>query len=395
METHQARELLKIICADDYGRQLLASLTLLEHLPASETWFEFLQNERDRADWQILAKAVAYTLDHQSQEATDCRWLKVMFFALKGEIVFPAGKFDGDINELLKYPEAGDLRKVRPTIRAMEGGLALTTKTTDWPQKFWTQCLRDTTCSPLHLSSASPVNAGTTAALVSSAYRAVVHHANHTRHTIATDAKHDVTFATGLFALSVLQDLLRIGVGQSILGRLGLRTLLECFVTLAYLAKEDLPQLWESYRIYGAGQAKLAFLKLDDAEAAPAYIGVDTLNSLANEDMWQEFISMDLGHWDRSNLRTLSEKAGVKQEYDKFYPWTSTYAHGHWAALRDSVFIVCGNPLHRLHRIPRQSARVLEDVIPDACELVDRILGLIEHHYPGLQARVSAPEPMV
>jgi Family of unknown function (DUF5677) len=117
------------------------------------------------------------------------------------------------------------------------------------------------------------------------------------------------------------------------------------------------------------------------------------LEALANEDMWQEYISVDLGHWDKSHLRALAEKAGVKEEYDRYYPWTSTYTHGHWGAVRDSVFTLCGNPLHRLHRIPRDETRSLEDVISDACVLVDQVLKLINELYGGPVIRVTTGHP--
>ncbi len=384
------RELLGIICADDSARVLLASLTLLEELPCSSVWFEFLQTEQRQADWRILARAVALTLDHQSQAATDCRWLKVIFLGLKGQIVFPAGNFDEELDELLNYPNVGDMRKVRPTIRSLEAAIAMTDQESDWSSRFWSQCLRNTPCKPLHSANEmTSMTSGTTVALVSATYRAAVAHANDTHATTGTDAKHDVVFGSVLFSLSILLELLRMSVGNSIIGRIGLRTILECYVTLAYLVKQNSPRLWESYRIYGAGQAKLALLKLAESQVRPDYVGVETLNALANEDMWQELLPIDLGHWDKANFRSLSERAELKDEYDRFYPWTSTYSHGHWGAMRDSVFEVCGNPLHRLHRIPRQSPRVLEDVISDACELIDRILGIADGCYPGFSARVA------
>jgi hypothetical protein len=385
LDGNHARELIALICADDYARRLLASLNLFRELPARELWEGALTEERGAPDWAVLEKAVAATLNHQSQEATDCRWLKVMFLVLKGQL-----KIHHNVDDLLNYPNVKDLRSIRPFIRASEISQVAVAEPTDWPEKFWRQCLRDTPCWPLQLSSDNTLNAGTTTAVVTAAKSSLVEHANRCRETTATDAKHDVTFGTGLFALNLLQDMLRIGIGQSILGRLGLRTLLECYVTLAYLAKMDSPELWNSYRIYGAGQAKLAFMKLDESQEMPQFVNLETLEALANEDMWQEYISVDLGHWNKSNLRALSERMGIKEEYDKYYPWTSTYTHGHWAALRDSVFTTCGNPLHRLHRIPREGTRTLEDVILDACGLVDRILVIINGLYGGPLFRVTA-----
>src|SRR5208283_1869253 len=110
MKPEQSRELVKIICRDDYARKLLKSLMLFENLPAAQLWREILGNATDSADWDVVAKTVALTLDHQSQEATDCRWLKVIFYSFKGQLNFPAKMPDGEINELLEYPNLGDMR---------------------------------------------------------------------------------------------------------------------------------------------------------------------------------------------------------------------------------------------------------------------------------------------
>src|SRR5690348_6126955 len=52
-------------------RRLLASLNLFRELPARELWEGALTEERGAPDWAVLEKAVAATLNHQSQEATD------------------------------------------------------------------------------------------------------------------------------------------------------------------------------------------------------------------------------------------------------------------------------------------------------------------------------------
>jgi len=382
----ESRDVIELICESDAARYFLASLLLLNDLPCREIWLEFLSDNAEKADWRILARAVAFTLDHQSQEATDCRWLKLVFLGLKGQMHFPSSMPDR-AEELLNYPDVGDMRAVRPTIRAMEGAISFSEGKSTWPAKFWNQCFTDTPCERFQSGNFSPhYKAGTTSSTV---YAAVVTHANHTRVTTGVDPRHDLVFGTALFVLSMLRELLGVGIGQTIIGRTALRTIFECYATLAYLAQKDTPELWQSYRIYGAGQAKLAYLKLSDSDAKPGYVSTQTLESLANEDMWQEFLKIDLRHWLNSNLRSLSESAGVKGEYDRFYPWTSAYTHGHWAAIRDSVFETCGNPLHRLHRIPRNAARTLEDVVADACELVDRTLSLVDKLYPNLSSRVS------
>jgi hypothetical protein len=173
---------------------------------------------------------------------------------------------------------------------------------------------------------------------------------------------------------------------------MGLRTVLECYVALAYLMKKNDETLWRSYRVYGAGQGKLAFLKIDESDESnerPAFVSVDALKTLANEDQWQEFLPIDIGHWDKSDLRKMSEFAGVKADYDRYYPWTSAYAHGNWGAIRGTVLTTCLNPLHRLHRIPLVHARQLGGVIPDMICLVNKILALVDGAYPTFEPRLS------
>ena len=168
-----------------------------------------------------------------------------------------------------------------------------------------------------------------------------------------------------------------------------MRTLVESFISLAHLARKDDTGLWRSWRVFGAGQAKLQYLKIEALEEEPSYVNLETLKALANEDLWEEFLQIELGHWSKADLRNLSIEAGVKEYYDEFYAWTSSFAHGHWGAVRNSVFDNCGNPLHRLHRIPRASARALSDVVPDASRVTDKVLEIVETHYPPFPHRVA------
>src|SRR6185503_18184363 len=99
------------------------------------------------------------------------------------------------------------------------------------------------------------------------------------------------------------------------------------------------------YRRHGTGQAKLAYLKLYDLEESehPEYISVDSLEQFANEDIWQEFAEINIGNWAGKDLRTLAEQCGIKNVYDKYYVWPSSYMHSQWSAVRDVVFDQCFN----------------------------------------------------
>jgi hypothetical protein len=389
--TADTEAIVGILTSQADRRRVLRPLALLEDLPARECWRNALNNPVAAEDWELLKVAVASTLDYSSREATDCQWARVLFMMLAGKLILPTEEL---AKEIFYYPDFGEMQKVLPTIRSTGGVLGAMARTTpsppDFAPRFWSQCMRETAC----VAEPSPTDyeiapASTTLQCVNEVYTRLVDQANTSRNTTALDARHDAVFGIGLYALSILKELLLIGAGNSISARLSLRTLLDCFVTLAYLVKRDSNQLWQSYRTFGAGQVKLAFIKLNESEEQVGYVKTESLERLANEDMWQEFVPINLGHWEKANLRAMSQQADAKDEYDRYYGWASAFSHGHWGAVRDTVLQTCQNPLHRLHRIPRTTPRALEDVVPDACRIVDQILAEVSKAYPRFDARVS------
>ena len=388
-------DVLAIITNQQEQREVLVSLLFLDELPGREAWAKALNIDRISNDWNLLMESVWHTLWHQTQESTDCRWLtvlcKMMAGNMKTALETPAENIQWP-NKILYYPDYGNQSQVEASVRAAEMQIgALPSHQSGWAAKFWSQCLAKTPCFPINANFPGiEIAPSTTREHLSKVYNLLIEHTHRTRTTSGVDARHDTVFGLGLYSLSLLQELLQVGSCNSISARSTLRTIAESFITLAYLAKKDDPELWQKYRAYGTGQAKKVLLKLDDSETEiPSFVDRNMLEQLANEDMSQEFQTIDLGHWAEMNLRKMSEEAGVKNTYDRFYDWTSTFSHGHWPAIHDAVFETCGNPLHRFHRIPRQSPRALPDVVPDACQLVDKILEIVSQLYPHFQDRVT------
>jgi hypothetical protein len=155
-------------------------------------------------DWELLKVAVALTLDHASQEATDCRRARVLFVMAASMLLFPQEESAEVVaKEIHYYPDYGDMRKVRPSVRSTEeflGGVAEHTPTLlDFAPKFWLQCMRETTCvaEPLPVGN-EMVSAGTTLERVDDIYSKLVEHAGATRNTKAVDARHEAVFGIGL-----------------------------------------------------------------------------------------------------------------------------------------------------------------------------------------------------
>lgn len=385
-------EVLAVICAERSDREVLASLRVVEALPGLEYWEAALQGARTDDGWEQLRLAVAHVFDHQSQLATDCRWARIVFKITSGQMFFSEEQQEL-VEEIFGYPNVGDQREVRPAIRAMEISFsrAKYEPPPEWPAAFWLDGFRKTPCVPGEAGRlAAEPRAGTTRQRVDSVAAALVMHESTTRQSTELNARQDTIFGLAAYAVSLVRELLSVGNSTSILGRIGLRTLLEIHVTLAYLSKKESAALWTAFRRYGIGQAKLALLKLDEENAiAQGFTGVDILEMIANEDQSAEFVEVELGQWNATTLRQMAIEAGLKADYDTFYPWASAFSHANWGALRNANFDVCFNALHRAHRVLRPGPATLGDVLPDAVLLADRILETLNALVPGFAPRLS------
>ena len=177
-------EVLSIILAREEQKQVLTPLLLLDELPSREAWVKVLGVDRAEDDWEPLMIAVARTLGHQSQESTDCRWLRVICPMIADKLPIPDRE---TIEGILGYPNHGDLRDVRPTIRSTEILLDEVLSDTNaeriaWAGKFWDECLAKTPCLPLNSNfTKADVSAGTTVERSGEVYNFLVEHTHKTR----------------------------------------------------------------------------------------------------------------------------------------------------------------------------------------------------------------------
>jgi len=148
LESDVRQQFLSTICSDTETKNVLRPLLLFDNLPAKQEWANAIGETATDKDWAPLKTAVLQVLNHQSQEATDCRWLKVLFQILSGTMHLQTKE---QVREILEYPNFGTPQKVRPTVRCMEGLMGpLSGQTSLWPRSFWDQCLRDTPCDARH-----------------------------------------------------------------------------------------------------------------------------------------------------------------------------------------------------------------------------------------------------
>ena len=367
--------------------QVLSTMLFFDTLPGKEAWQKHLPSFEP--DLTLLMNSVGQVLWHQSQEATDCRWIRVMTKGITGKMAVPDnGEWHETIDQLHEYPHKYDQRKVRPTIRALEGLLDISgSPDRTWPRAFWHEGWVKTSCfRPNQRFKLPPPAEIVTRETLSNLREHLEGHWQQTHSTTAMDPKHDAIFGMAFYCLRILDEMMGIGIGNGALGRLGIRTILEVRITLAYMLMNDTPELWKEWREYGSGQAKLNALKFDESIDPPEYIDVDIIESIVSEDIWEELRTINLASWHGLDLRKLSEQASLKDAYDQHYSWTSGYSHGTWGAVREASYQTCLNPLHRLHRYPQRV--FLDDTVNDAARLVDEVLQHLDDAYPCFKCRL-------
>ncbi|WP_202799661.1 hypothetical protein, partial [Rhodanobacter sp. 115] len=284
----------------------LRPLVLIDSLPRLDRWKRHLVSEDEEEEWRALGVAVTGVLDHQSEASTDIRWFKMIVPMISGIVHFPESMADR-IECMRLYPDHGDMRSVRPFIRSMEI-MARRSPPSEWIARFWEEVFKKTLCM-----GPSPDEDGRFPVPIvdgKSLYNLrdqIMERFLQSIKVSKVDARLDSSFGLLLYALSIVEEVCANRVQSRILGRLALRSLVDACITLNYLFKIDKDELWASYRVYGAGQAKLAFLKAQELEGdLPSFIDEDMLHAISNEDRWQEFLDINIGHWANSNLRKLA-----------------------------------------------------------------------------------------
>jgi hypothetical protein len=210
------RAFISHILDSDVSSSALGPLKIFTGLPARSVWLELLPDRPP--DIELLMVAVGTTLWHQSQEATDCRWVRLMGQLLAGKMHVRREMAE----ELLEYPYKGDQRSVCASIRASEGTEnPLVEPDLTWPQAFWNEAWRATPCFKITKEGkADPVpEVVTTRSHVDEVHSALLGHWYNTHSTTAIDPKHDAMFGMAFYCLRLFDELLAAGNGTGLVGR--------------------------------------------------------------------------------------------------------------------------------------------------------------------------------
>jgi len=389
---------------DQAGTDALKPLLLLKELPSYDSWKEAMKSAKlePEKDWDILAHSVSDVLFHQTQEATDIRWVKLMGALLGGKMQLPSEMLNG----FNHYPNRYDQRKVRPSIRSTEMMIGMASKeegavANPWPNQFWRFAQKETVCIPeIDTFSKDEITKKYDDIDNDKKYYdlplrgvrdALIDHFFATSTSTAIDARHEAVFGLALYAVDTFIENSILLTSSTTSGRVTARIIFETYINLKYLLDQEKVGnlLWDTYRDYGVGQISLIERKYEDEGYESSMVDIKKIDSIANEDKWSEYVPINIGNWDASDLRTISIKVGEKDLYDMYYPYTSGFIHASWGAVREVSMQTCFNPLHRLHRIPSYGISVLPSVNEDCRQVLNKLFGLVDQAYPDFKNQID------
>ena len=140
----QLREFLEPVMSIPGGREAMTPMLSFDFVPGIDLWRAAVGRSEKPLDWYRVGKAVIPMLDQQSEISTDVRWLKLVVCIASGTLRFPES-LRAHEEEILFYPNRGELRSVRPSIRAMEQNFRRP-QPAKWISVFWDECHHETAC---------------------------------------------------------------------------------------------------------------------------------------------------------------------------------------------------------------------------------------------------------
>ena len=352
-ETTQ-KEVMKIVLTEE-SKKIFKHLHIVDSIPSKDIWIPSKNDlpDYDRA-WQFLGKCIS-SRNKEDIISVDCMYLKLICKAVTGKMVF-SDKVKSIVEELRKYPNNPNPEEMFPRIRSMEGIFSKLEESSDrrWINTFWKEFYQNSQCFP-NIPIISKFKAGYSALNernLEKLYEEIGGIYLESLPNTGVEAKHDTLFGVALFIIKLAQEIIQKNK-DNILGVMGIRTIAEAIINLKYLLFKNEKELWQKYRDYGTGQAKLIFLKNYKDKKPPHYLPIDNFERIAEEDKWGELVPVDLGDWSGEGLRKRSISSKTEDIYNDYYHWPSCLSHAHWNAIRYTVFDTCINPTHRQHRIPK------------------------------------------
>jgi hypothetical protein len=322
--------------------------------------------------------------DHQSNDATDLRYMVLMNLFINGHIVM-SNALEHTPDAIKYYPEHEHeeeiMRMYRPGIRSLEGMDFERTNET-FVSNYKKELAMITQCNPVYVDMGNETISS--AELINDISNALDLNVSLFKENLIAESKYEVMIGSIYYSLKIFKEINELSKGSSILGRHGIRTIIEVYIMMKYLlVKEGNDQeIWEKYKLYGISKYKMILLKSREFENEISHFVEPIAEAIVNEIMSEEFIDVDLTYFDKQGMRDKCITVNEKLLYDVYYDYDTNYAHGLWGAVRESSMLICDNPSHYFHSVPDTYFNQKLQSVNKDCEFIFfKLLNIFNQQY--------------
>ena len=323
-------------------------------------------------------------MDHQSNASTDIRFVALYFYLLSGKIHLQKEQ----IELLGVYPntdhDAEIMKEARSTVRSIEM-MILTFEEPDsnYIKNFW-RCISEMTdCSIFTIE--FPAEKRDITAYMENLHSVFVYLSELFTEAEPLDEKMKVLIGIATYSYKRLKEIYQHDLFNSISGRSCVRVLIEDYIMMKYLVKNETlhDNIWRDYQYYGIGLYKLVLARHRESEIKnECHFDEQYIEAIVNEFKEEEFINMDTKYFDKHNIRRKAEIVGEKELYGLYYDYDSSFEHGLWGAIRESALLKCNNPAHQYHCVPdTEDETILKTVLPDCIMIMNKTVLFLNDMY--------------
>lgn len=218
------------------------------------------QSVEDRCE--AIIQTMREIMDHQSNEATDIRFVALYFNQLSGEVHLLREQVD----LLVAYPSSKHtdeiMRMARPTVRSLEM-MILTFEEVDsaYLKEFWRCVSEMTDCSIFAIR--FPEEKRNITAYMEKLHEVFVYLSKLFSTAVPFNEKMSVLLGIATYSYKRLKEIYEHQLFNSISGRSCVRVLIEDYIMMKYLAKNESfhENIWRDYQLYGMGLYKLVLAR--------------------------------------------------------------------------------------------------------------------------------------
>lgn len=323
--------------------------------------------------------------DHQSHFSTDIRYVVLCYHVFSGKLRMPKETID----ELMLYPQISHederMRYIRPSIRAAEIGLPLDilgVDNSDYLKKFWENVSKMSECKLMYIKYEDEPNDKNE---YMQKLKSIMGYFRDLLATTPLDQKLTVILGIATYSYKRMLELVEHNLYNTITGRSIVRVLIEDYLMLKYLIKEEPTHtdIWKEFQYYGIGQYKLVLSRHREATDVTddCHFNKNYIELLVNEFKDENFLNMDTRYFGKQP-RQLAEYVDEQDLYGLYYDYDSAFEHGLWGAIRESSMLKCTSPMHQYHCVPDiDNHQNLKSVWHDCKMVMTKTLDFLDSNY--------------